>query len=235
MGLLGTLSLSLSSSLYLYLSLFVSLYLSLILLTHCQDHILTENIWFVWSWTSYSGDKWRCYRCGTYGRTNKRTREDRATQPMDAGWLSFAIFRFLDPKFMICQSERLERKSGLSLDNGRLWWRSGHLVVWWLVGCHLILGTSSSHLVGKPSQPLGSPPICTTPQIALRWCSCSAAKRAQFCAEQQSCVCFCLWAQGAVSQCGVTTVCHQITHSPSFFPPLHSKGLLFRPALPGKV
>ena len=26
------------------------------------------------------------------GRTNKRqTREDRATQPMDAGWLSFAI------------------------------------------------------------------------------------------------------------------------------------------------
>ena len=26
----------------------------------------------------------------TDGRTNKRTREDRATQPMDAGWLSFA-------------------------------------------------------------------------------------------------------------------------------------------------
>ena len=25
------------------------------------------------------------------GRTNERTREDRATQPMDAGWLSFAI------------------------------------------------------------------------------------------------------------------------------------------------
>ena len=24
------------------------------------------------------------------GRTNERTREDRATQPMDAGWLSFA-------------------------------------------------------------------------------------------------------------------------------------------------
>ena len=29
-----------------------------------QDHILTENIWFVWSKTSYSGDE-RCYRCGT--------------------------------------------------------------------------------------------------------------------------------------------------------------------------
>ena len=26
------------------------------------------------------------------GGTDGRTREDRATQPMDAGWLSFAIF-----------------------------------------------------------------------------------------------------------------------------------------------
>ena len=26
-------------------------------LTCCQDHILTENIWFVWSKTSYSGDE----------------------------------------------------------------------------------------------------------------------------------------------------------------------------------
>ena len=26
------------------------------------------------------------------GRRRRRTREDRATQPMDAGWLSFAIF-----------------------------------------------------------------------------------------------------------------------------------------------
>ena len=63
------------------------------LLTHCQDRILTENIWCVWSRTSYSGDKWRCYQCGTDGRTNdeRRTWEDSATQPMDAGWLSFAI------------------------------------------------------------------------------------------------------------------------------------------------
>ena len=28
-------------------------------------HKLSENIWFVWSKTSYSGDKWRCHRCGT--------------------------------------------------------------------------------------------------------------------------------------------------------------------------
>ena len=26
------------------------------------------------------------------GRTDKRTREDRAIQPLDAGWLSFAIY-----------------------------------------------------------------------------------------------------------------------------------------------
>ena len=40
-------------------------------LTCCQDHILTENIWFVWSETSYSGDERRCYRCGTNERTLK--------------------------------------------------------------------------------------------------------------------------------------------------------------------
>ena len=57
-------------SLFLYLSLcvYLSLYLSLMLLKHCQDDILTENIWFIWSKTSHSGDKWRCYRCGTDGR-----------------------------------------------------------------------------------------------------------------------------------------------------------------------
>ena len=38
-------------------------------MTCCQDHILTENIWFACSETSYSGDERRCYRCGT---TNER-------------------------------------------------------------------------------------------------------------------------------------------------------------------
>ena len=36
-------------------------------------HELSENVWFVWSKASYSGDKWRCYRCGTgrtYGQVN---------------------------------------------------------------------------------------------------------------------------------------------------------------------
>ena len=50
-------------------------------------HKLSENIWFVWSKTSYSGDKWRCYRCGT-GQT---TSEDRATQLLIWETLSLAI------------------------------------------------------------------------------------------------------------------------------------------------
>ena len=37
-------------------------------LTCCQDHILTENIWFE---TSYSGDERRCNGCGTNNQTVK--------------------------------------------------------------------------------------------------------------------------------------------------------------------
>ena len=40
-------------------------------LTCCQDHILTENIRFVWSETLYCGDERRCHRCGT--NDDKRT------------------------------------------------------------------------------------------------------------------------------------------------------------------
>ena len=43
-------------------------------LTCCQDHILTENIWFVLSETSYCGDERRCYRCGTNERTTEHWR-----------------------------------------------------------------------------------------------------------------------------------------------------------------
>ena len=52
------------------------------LLTHCQDHILTENIWFVWSRTSYRGDKGRCHRCGTDGRTNEQGKIELLSQWM---------------------------------------------------------------------------------------------------------------------------------------------------------
>ena len=44
-----------------------------------MNHILTESIWFLWSKTSYSGYKRQCHQAG---RTNERTREDRATQPL---------------------------------------------------------------------------------------------------------------------------------------------------------
>ena len=43
-------------------------YEDMMMMKRCQDHILTENIWFVWSETSYSGDKWRCYWCRTDGQ-----------------------------------------------------------------------------------------------------------------------------------------------------------------------
>ena len=61
-------------------------------LTCCQDHMLTENIWFVWSETSYSGDERSCHGCGT---NNERTTniEDRATQPMPMQWMIEAEFR----------------------------------------------------------------------------------------------------------------------------------------------
>ena len=64
-------------------------------MTCCQDHILTENIWFVWSKTLYSGDERRCYRCGT--TTNEQPNsEDRATQPMEAGgWVSQKQFEYI--------------------------------------------------------------------------------------------------------------------------------------------
>ena len=55
-------------------------------MTHCQDHILSENIWFLWSKTSYSGDKWRCHRGGTDGWARK----DSATQLLICALLSFA-------------------------------------------------------------------------------------------------------------------------------------------------
>ena len=47
-------------------------YEDMMTLTCCQDHIITENIWFVWSKTSDSGD------VTMRDDDNRRTREDRA-------------------------------------------------------------------------------------------------------------------------------------------------------------
>ena len=78
-------------------------------LTCCQDHILTENIWFVWAKTLYCGDV-------TERRRRQRwSREDRASQPMhciamDAGWLSFATKNtFETPDFRQARGNSGER------------------------------------------------------------------------------------------------------------------------------
>ena len=55
------------------------------MLTCCQDHILTENILFVWSKRSYSGDERRCYRCGM---TNERTEFRKYSFIHIGSWLS---------------------------------------------------------------------------------------------------------------------------------------------------
>ena len=57
------------------------------------DDKLSENIWFVWSRTSYGGDKWRCRHAD--GRTNERTSEYSATQSMDSVRLSFAMIEIV--------------------------------------------------------------------------------------------------------------------------------------------
>ena len=62
------------------------------MLTRCQDRILTENIWFVWSKTSYSIDERRCYHT-SYCKTQP---------PASIGWvaLSSVIVRL----FVRCSS-----------------------------------------------------------------------------------------------------------------------------------
>ena len=52
------------------------------------DDKLSENIWFVWSKTSYDGYKWRCY----HGDDERRTiSENRASQQIYQGLLTFAM------------------------------------------------------------------------------------------------------------------------------------------------
>ena len=63
---------------------------------------LLENISFVWSKTSYSGNKWRCYQGGT-GQTTERTRKDRATLLQNREALSFArqLCKYLKAFFVL--------------------------------------------------------------------------------------------------------------------------------------
>ena len=92
-----------------------SSYEDMMMMTRCQDHILTENIWFVWSRTSYSGDKWRCHRCGT--NDERRTREDSATQPMDSWRLSLAISRLMTMTMLILVMVRPALRSLITVES----------------------------------------------------------------------------------------------------------------------
>ena len=81
---------SLSLSLYLSFCKYSSRSLS------SPDDKLSENIWFVWSRTSYSREKWlkvgRRRRCHHGDRqTNKQPSENRASQLIDTGLLTFAM------------------------------------------------------------------------------------------------------------------------------------------------
>ena len=51
----------------------------LVLVLISLDQELSENVWFVWYETSYSGDKWRCHHVGRTDKNEQKTREDNAT------------------------------------------------------------------------------------------------------------------------------------------------------------
>ena len=74
----------------------------MIWLSYDSHHMADQNIMFdnltriTWCSLSYSGYNWRCYRrYRTKPTNNKRTREDRAPQPLNAGWLNFAKWLFI--------------------------------------------------------------------------------------------------------------------------------------------
>ena len=71
----------------LHMMIWWSSYEDMMMMPPCRDHILTENIWFVWSETSYSGDRWRCYRCGT-DDDDEQGKIELLSQWTVGGWVS---------------------------------------------------------------------------------------------------------------------------------------------------
>ena len=69
------------------------------------DDRLSENIWFVWSRTSYSGDKWlkvgRRRRC--HHGDNRTESENRACQLIDTGLLTFSIRKEARKYKLLCR------------------------------------------------------------------------------------------------------------------------------------
>ena len=83
-------------------------------LTCWQDHILIENIWFVWSKTSYSGDERRCYRCGT--NNNRTLKIELLSQ-----WKLEAEFRNLQCLLPFCELRCFDAISVLSRFTHFVW------------------------------------------------------------------------------------------------------------------
>ena len=91
------------------------------------------------------------------------------------------------------------------------------------------------HLLGKPSQPLGSPPICTRPQTPPAAVLCTALQCSILQAQDSSVLELCLFLSVGPRR-GVTVWGnHSLSPSHTFSLFLSSKGLFLRPALPGKV
>ena len=93
---MSCLSATLTNALFAYLCIcvFVFMYLQVrhpgTLFLRSLYHHLSENIWFVWSKTSYSGDKRRCYQAGR--TTNDEQWKIVLLSLWAVGRLSFAIF-----------------------------------------------------------------------------------------------------------------------------------------------
>ena len=113
-------------------------------LTCCQDHILTENIWFVWSETSYSGDERRCHRCGTTERTNEQTLKIELLSQ----WKLEAEFRKNSTCVKFCQHQ-LEIMFWMFANRNatgfcEMWNPSGEFPIQRRCSCRLILASSSA-------------------------------------------------------------------------------------------
>ena len=64
---------------------------NIVMMKDCQDHILTENMWFVWSKTSYSGDKRRFHQEGRTTRNDDKQGKIVLLSLWAVGRLNFAI------------------------------------------------------------------------------------------------------------------------------------------------
>ena len=96
---------------YLCICVFVFVYLQVrhpgTLFLSSLYHHLSENIWFVWSKTSYSGDKRRCYQAGRT-TTNKQWKIELLSL-WAVGRLSFANIQIHKYRYTNTQIQHLRK------------------------------------------------------------------------------------------------------------------------------